>query len=70
MVDRGESPYRETVVRDARFPHSRKALEQSRPIITVSRREEKTYTRRLDNSGNIEEGFFIFPVPEGRMTQG
>jgi hypothetical protein len=49
-----ESPHGETVVRDARFPHYRKALEQSRPSITASRKEEKTYTRRLDNSGNIE----------------
>ena len=64
-----ESPHGETVVRDTRFPHYRKALEQSRPSITVSGREEKTYTRRLDNSGNIE-GFFIFPVPEVPVTQG
>ena len=69
MVDECESPHGEPVVRDARFPHHKTAPEPSRPGATASRNEEKTYTRGLDNSGNIE-GFFIFSVPEVPITPG
>jgi hypothetical protein len=58
-VDECERPHGEPGVRAVRFPHHRKAPEPSRPGATASRKEEKTYPRGLDNSGNIE-GIFIF----------
>jgi hypothetical protein len=71
-VDGRESLHGETVVREARSPHHRKAPAQSRPGTTASGMKEKTYPRGLDNSGNIERnsnGLFHRPRPSPRAPQ-